>query len=410
MSFRSCAFAVSLLSVVSIAQQSPPPIATGFLGKSIRVGGIERHYVLYLPREYRADRRWPLIVFLNGAGECGTDGWKHIDVGLGPAMRAEPQRWPFVVLFPQKPGKASQWIDHDEMVMSMLAATEKECAIDDKQRFLTGLSQGGAGTWAIGAKHNDVWAALAPVCGYGKPADVAAALKDMPIWAFHGEADAAVPVQQTKDFTAALEAAGGKPLVSLYPQVGHNSWDKAYRDELLPEWLLASPADRRGMWCLADCARAAIVQVTIRDGLSSASGPPFHATTTAVFEFRQKGLTWSVAQEHHAPKGEDGPEAPPRSGSMGRSNGLDFARERLRQLRAGGVFNLPVQAMTEREKDANAHGHACSIEIEIQGDAVGIWQFQRVVPQSAQQDPRFEVAARALRQCIAALMEQPQGR
>lgn len=277
MSWRRGAFAVSLFCTVAAAQQAPTPsttpTVTGFLAKSLTVGGIERRYVLYLPRDYRADRRWPLVVFLNGMGECGTDGWKHIDVGLGPAMRNEPERWPFVVLLPQKPDKPSQWIDHDDMVMAMVAATEKECAIDAKQRFLTGLSQGGAGTWAIGAKHKEMWAAIAPVCGYGKPADVALALKDMPIWAFHGEADPTVPVQQTKALVAAVEAAGGKPLQTLYPKVRHNSWEKAYGASGLAEWLRMVATDPAGARALAEPGRLDDITVTLTFRAAQTAAP-----------------------------------------------------------------------------------------------------------------------------------------
>lgn len=266
-SWRRGAFAVSLFCAVAAAQQVPSPTAkppvTGFLAKSLTVGGIERRYVLYLPRDYRADRRWPLVVFLNGMGECGTDGWKHIDVGLGPAMRAEPERWPFVVVFPQKPDKPSQWIDHDDMVLAMVAATEAECAIDGTQRFLTGLSQGGAGTWAIGAKHRPMWAAIAPVCGYGRPSDVAEALRDLPIWAFHGEADPTVLVKETQALVAAVEAAGGTPLCTLYPRVGHNSWDKAYRASGLAEWLRMVATDPAGARALAQPERLDSIAVTL---------------------------------------------------------------------------------------------------------------------------------------------------
>jgi predicted peptidase len=170
-------------------------------------------------------------------GECGTDGQRHLDVGLGPAIRAEPDRWPFVVVFPQKPDRQSQWAEHEPMVMAMLAATEKEYSIDPSRRFLTGLSQGGAGTWALGSKHADLWAALAPICGYGDPAAIAPKLTSMPILAFHGLDDPTVPPQQSKDLVAAVVAAGGSAELTEYPGVGHNSWDKAYRESPLAEWL-----------------------------------------------------------------------------------------------------------------------------------------------------------------------------
>ncbi|HEX5052204.1 MAG TPA: hypothetical protein VFZ65_10560 [Planctomycetota bacterium] len=211
------------------------PEPTGFLDRTITVAGNEHRYVVYVPPHYTRRALLPLVMFLHGKGECGTDGHKQIEVGLGPAIGNAPERWPFVVVFPQKPDPDSQWAEHDALVMATLAATEKEYSIFG--RFLTGLSQGGAGTWALGAKHSDVWEALAPVCGYGRPAEVAPLLKNKPIWAFHGLDDPTVPAQQSKDLCAAVEAAGGGPVLTLYEHTAHNSWDQAYRDSDLAEWL-----------------------------------------------------------------------------------------------------------------------------------------------------------------------------
>jgi predicted peptidase len=126
------------------------------------------------------------------------------------------------------------------------------------------MSQGGHGTWVLGARHPRLWAALVPVCGYGDagfddpsarlppgvfvgPADeLAAPLAAMPVWAFHGEADTIVPVTQTEELVAALRARGGEPKVTLYPGVEHDAWDRAYREEELPRWLLAQRRARPG--------------------------------------------------------------------------------------------------------------------------------------------------------------------
>ena len=212
-------------------------MSTGFVDKTLAVNGSEHRYAVWLPPGYTSDQQWPLIVFLHGMGECGTDGRKHLDVGLGPALRAEPDRWPFVVVLPQKPDRDSQWADHDAMVMAMLAATEREYRIDPTRRLLTGLSQGGAGTWALGSKHADVWAAIAPICGYGNPADLAPKLTAMPIRAFHGLDDRVVPPQQSRDLVAAVQEAGGSVVLTEYAGIAHNSWDKAYHESGLAEWL-----------------------------------------------------------------------------------------------------------------------------------------------------------------------------
>jgi len=234
--------ATALAFAQSVPDQSAA-VATGFLDKTITIAGREHRYVLYVPPDYVHDAKkdWPLLVFLHGMGECGTDGRQQVDVGLGPAIRKDHDRWPFVVVFPQKPDQPSEWADHQALVMGALAATQKECRIDAARRYLTGLSQGGAGTWALGAEHADVFAALAPVCGYGRPAEIAPELKAKPIWAFHGVDDKTVPAQQSKDLCAAVEKAGGHPVLTLYEHTAHDSWDKAYGESNLAEWLRVVP-------------------------------------------------------------------------------------------------------------------------------------------------------------------------
>ncbi len=223
--------------VAQSASVPDPTVTTGFLARRLEVDGTAHRYEVYVPPGYTKTRSWPLLMFLNDMGECGTDGKQQVEVGLGPAIRHDPVRWPFVVVFPQKPDRDSQWSEHEALVMETLAATEQEYRIDADRRFLTGMSQGGAGTWALGAKHADVWAAIAPVCGYGSPAEVGAALREMPIWAFHGEDDTQVLAQHAKDLCAAVDAAGGHAALTLYPNIAHNSWDRAYRESALAEWL-----------------------------------------------------------------------------------------------------------------------------------------------------------------------------
>ncbi|MFO0858523.1 MAG: PHB depolymerase family esterase [Phycisphaerales bacterium] len=237
---------------------------TGLLYRSVDVDGVERRYAVYLPREYRATDKWPCIVFLNGSGECGEDGQRQLTQGLFPAMINAPTDWPFVAIFPQKLTRASTWLDHDAYVMATLAKTQQECSIDASRIYLTGLSQGGAGTWAIGAKHANVFAAIAPVCGFGDADSVGPALRDMPIWAMHGEKDDVVPIVQSEKLINA--AAHGRPIdlnpqsgsslkpdtksplrFSRFPDLNHGCWDRAYRDMELGEWLLSFRKQRVGL-------------------------------------------------------------------------------------------------------------------------------------------------------------------
>ncbi|MGD9690230.1 MAG: PHB depolymerase family esterase [Phycisphaerales bacterium] len=219
-----------------------PPGEAGLLFREIRHEGVVRRYALYVPRQYleaeAAERAWPLVVFLNGRGECGTDGSRQTGVGLGPAVLLNPERWACVILFPQKPDQASAWVDHEKMVLAMMERVRSDLRIDARRITLTGLSQGGAGTWAIGARNPELFAALAPVCGYGDAGALAQPLRNVPIWAFHGERDDIVRPEQTRKIVAAIEAGGGHPRATYFPEANHNSWDPAYRDPELARWLL----------------------------------------------------------------------------------------------------------------------------------------------------------------------------
>ncbi len=212
-------------------------LSTGFLTKTIKQGGEEYKYVVYVPADYDGSKPYPTIVFLNGAGECGRDGLKHVATGLGPAIMKDASKWPFLVLFPQKPTVRSNWEDHDALVMAMLDKTKAEYKVDTSRLYLTGLSQGGHGTWTIGAKHPDMFAALAPVCGWSDTS-TASTLKPLPIWCFHGEADPTVKVEKSHEMVDAVKAAGGDVKLTTYPGVGHNSWDNAYGKEDLGAWFL----------------------------------------------------------------------------------------------------------------------------------------------------------------------------
>jgi predicted peptidase len=216
-----------------------PSAERGIFFDSVTVGGTERKYAVYVPREYNPSQPMPAIIFLNGSGECGTDGQKQLTQGLIPAALSDKGAWPFIIICPQKPESKSQWIDHDDMVMAILASASRQWELDSKRMYLTGLSQGGAGTWAIAAKHPEVFAAIAPVCGYGSPtSELGQALKMMPIWAFHGAKDNVVPPAQTEALVNCVKAAGGEPAFTLFPDANHNSWDGAYRTVNLGKWFL----------------------------------------------------------------------------------------------------------------------------------------------------------------------------
>jgi predicted peptidase len=209
-----------------------------FEDKVIEYGGGPVKYQVCLPAGYDASKAMPLILFLHGSGEQGDDGVKQSSVGIGPAIKLNPQGWaPYITVIPQKPKGRGGWMDHEELMLGVVEKTKKEYKIDPSRLYLTGLSMGGYGSWVLAAKYPAMWAAVAPICGGGNPAD-GPKLKDIPLWAFHGDKDTAVPLKKSEEMIEAIKAAGGNPKLTVYPGVGHNSWDKAYRDEKLWEWFL----------------------------------------------------------------------------------------------------------------------------------------------------------------------------
>ncbi len=209
----------------------------GFLRRYWVNGGAERRYVVYVPDTYDPVELTPALLFLHGRGEEGTDGWAQVAVGLGPAIMLAPDRWPFIAVFPQKPRDPHGWVEHASLALGALAQTRDEWAVDPARIYLTGVSLGGFGSWLLGARRRDLFAAIAPVCGGGDPAD-APELAGLPTWAFHGEADPVVPPRHSESMVEAVRAAGGDPKLTLYPGIGHNSWDRAYQEERVAEWLL----------------------------------------------------------------------------------------------------------------------------------------------------------------------------
>ncbi|MGQ0628109.1 MAG: dienelactone hydrolase family protein, partial [Phycisphaerales bacterium] len=194
-----------------------------------------------VPRGYDESRPFPMVVFLNGRGECGVDGQRQALVGLGPAAMLGPEGWPFIIVLPQKPDQDSAWIDHADIVLATMGAAKSAFRIDSARVYLTGLSQGGAGTWAIGSRYAGEFAAIAPVCGYAPVAEIegiARGLSTMPVWAFHGEKDDVVKSSETRALVAAVTAAGGNPRATYFAEADHNSWDSAYRESGLGAWLL----------------------------------------------------------------------------------------------------------------------------------------------------------------------------
>ncbi len=207
---------------------------TGFIDREVR----GNRYVIYVPHIVEP-ARMPAILFLHGAGECGTDGLLQTSVGLPNQIRRKKTRWPFLVIIPQKPDVKSLWNDNRLMVNQILTQVEQEFEPDPKRRYITGLSQGGRGTFDLASKTVWDFAAAAPVCGWSDLQTVANDNKNIPFWAFHGLADNVVKPAGSIQAIEALKEAGAETKITLYEGVDHNSWDRAYSEDELPAWLLS---------------------------------------------------------------------------------------------------------------------------------------------------------------------------
>lgn len=249
------AIAVLLLASPCFARKQD----TGFLNRTVQVAGTEYRYQVYVPANWTPTQKWPVILFLHGWGEKGTDGLQHTQVGIGVAIRSHADRYPFIVVFPQcREGRA--WSDDDMMQLAFatLQAATKEFHGDADRTYLTGLSMGGFGTWEIASRYPHKFAAIAPICGgihWPDQKDIPDRLRVLhrepdaydvvareigrtPVWAFHGDADPIIPVAESRLLVDALKKAGGNVRYTEYPGVDHNSWDKAYAEHDFPTWLL----------------------------------------------------------------------------------------------------------------------------------------------------------------------------
>ena len=231
-----------------------------FQTRDITIGATEYHFRVFAPKGWTKKKKWPVILFLHGAGERGDDNVAQTKVGIGPAILRQRESFPFVAVLPQCP-RNRWWTEPDMQAQALKALdrTVKEFNGDPARTYLTGLSMGGYGSWMMAASNSARFAAVAIVCGGVRPPPglslptearplttavdpygaVAAKIGKTPVWVFHGSADPAVPVAESRKMVEALKTVGGNVRYNEYEGVGHNSWDKAYSEPELFPWLLS---------------------------------------------------------------------------------------------------------------------------------------------------------------------------
>jgi predicted peptidase len=204
---------------------------------------IELDYLLHLPSSYGVDpdRRWPLVLFLHGAGERGTDVEQVKKHGIPKVAEAQPD-FPFVAISPQCPPN-TWWSSHIDGLDRLLTQSQEALAIDPSRIYLTGLSMGGFGTWHLATLWPERFAAIVPICGglawpFGPPERVRV-LRNLSVWAFHGAQDPTVPVEESGRLVKVLKQVDGDVRFTVYPDAAHDSWTRTYDDPALYEWMLA---------------------------------------------------------------------------------------------------------------------------------------------------------------------------
>lgn len=211
-------------------------------------------YRLLTPKDYDASKKYPLVLFLHGAGERGADNAAQLVHGMKDfASDKIMAEYPAFVIAPQCPN-GEKWVEvdwsadkHDmpekpasamHLTLAAIEGLRKEFSIDGDRLYITGLSMGGYGTWDAIQRHPELFAAAVPICGGGDP-KFASKIAKLPIWAFHGDKDGAVKVERSREMIAAIKAAGGAAKYTEYPGVGHDSWTATYRNPELYQWLFA---------------------------------------------------------------------------------------------------------------------------------------------------------------------------
>lgn len=194
---------------------------------------IEEQYLKYLPEQYEEDldKKWPLLIFLHGSGERGTDIEK-VKVHGPPMLVEKGDQFPFIIISPQAKTRWDENVLH-QMITDFIAKHR----VDTDRIYLTGLSLGGHGTWNLAQKHPEMFAAIAPICGWGN-VEEAWKLRHMPVWCFHGELDKVVPLSSSENMINALKPINPNVKFTVYPETYHDSWIQAYNDSKLYEWFL----------------------------------------------------------------------------------------------------------------------------------------------------------------------------
>ncbi len=209
-------------------------------------------YRLSLPLNYDKNKKYPLLLFLHGAGERGNDNeiqLNHIDKIFD--SQEFRQQYPCIIIVPQCP-EGKRWVETDwgaashtqpenmseplDLTMTLLLSSLMKYNIDKNRVYVVGLSMGGFGVWDVITRFPNIFSAAVPICGGGDE-KLASKIVNMPIWAFHGTKDPVVKVSRSRNMVEAIANLGGHPKYTEYPTKGHGVWNSAFQTKNLWKWL-----------------------------------------------------------------------------------------------------------------------------------------------------------------------------
>ena len=248
-----------LFSLNPVFAQQKPETSGGYLYKTHTKDNQTLNYRILYPLDFDESKTYPLVVFLHGAGERGNDNEAQLIHG-SKLFLDSLEKYPAVVIFPQCP-KTDYWANlyrpeeggrernftfyTDKapnpalaLVMDLMDVMIEKDYIDEDRVYVTGLSMGGMGVFELLWRMPEKIAAALPICG-GGPSEKAPEMIDVPLWIFHGFKDDVVHPRYSIMMMKAVQEAGGKAKISLYPEANHNSWDPAFAEPKFLSWMFS---------------------------------------------------------------------------------------------------------------------------------------------------------------------------
>ncbi|MES2646952.1 MAG: alpha/beta hydrolase-fold protein [Bacteroidota bacterium] len=240
-----------------------------YLKKVFIRGNDSMQYRMLLPRDYDSSKKYPLVLFLHGAGERGNDNIKQLTHGSQLFLQGTARRrFPAIVVFPQCP-ETDYWSNVQiatekktnkrsfvfqaggeptkamDLTMELQKNLMQTMPVDSSKIYVMGLSMGGMGTFEIVRRMPTVFAAAIPICG-GADSSTAKDIKKTAFWIFHGANDDVVPVKFSENMVSALQGFYNRADMqyTVYSGIGHNSWDRAFAEPELLRWLFAQRREK----------------------------------------------------------------------------------------------------------------------------------------------------------------------